>query len=313
MEKLKIKKIKKIRCGLKIKLILGIILGFVILVVLFLGIVGWGIYKLDWRNDFIAKVTQIVPFPAAKVGNNFILYSDYLTTLNSAIKFYEKQDPTLIKNEDNLKEIKKMALDDRLIKNLLVKKIAQRYNVTVSQEEVQAKLSEIILNKGSQAELEKFLADYYNFSSADYKKYFIEPNLYYDKTNQAVADDDKLNGAARKKVEEFLSKLKSGGNFEELAKVYSEDDKAKEGGFVSEFHRGQLPKTIEDQLFGMQEGEYTGLLVMADRFQVFKLEKKDLDKGLLTLRTISVRMTNLDDLLKEERAKTKIQIFVYQQ
>ena len=139
----------------------------------------------------------------------------------------------------------------------------------------------------------------------EYKKYFTGPNLYYDKTNLAIIDDEILNGQAKKDIQEALSRLRNNEDFYQLIKEYN-------GSLTKQnFQRGELPKDIEDQLFSMSEGEFTDVLALAGSYQIIKLEKKDLDRGVLTLSFIIVETVNLDDLLKEQRDKAEIEIYIY--
>lgn len=62
--------------------------------------------------------------------------------------------------------------------------------------------------------------------------------------------------AARKKAESILQELKSGADFETLAKKYSDDKlSAERGGDLGFVARGELPKPVEDRLFTLAQGE----------------------------------------------------------
>ncbi len=310
MEKDIKKKIKKIKNNTK-SLIIGLIVAVLIVIIAFIGIVGWGIYKLDWRGQFVDQVVKIIPYPAASVDGSFISYKIFFKAVKISEKFYEKQKEAGFMAIPGQAELEKDIMEDRLIENELVKKISKKYNISVSQSEIEEKIDEIIKRQGSREEVEKFLAEYYGINLEEYKKYFTKPNLLYDKTSEAVIDDESLNAEPKKKIQEALSKLRDGDEFEEVAKQYSEDEMAEENASLENFLRGELPQDIEDQLFSMQEGEFTDILTLADRFVIFKLEKKDEEKGVLTLKRIIVNITTLDDLIKEAIEKAQIKIYAY--
>jgi len=298
-----LKKERKIRA-----IIWSVLIVLAIFIVLAIVTMSYGIYKLDWRSSFIDKILRVVPLPVAAVNGNFISYPDYLITLQAAERFYEKQKEMNFPGIPSQEEIKKMVRD-RLIEDILIKKMASQYNVSVTSQDIENKTNEIIQNKGSQADLEKFLKDYYNLSLAQYKEFFIEPNLYYSKTNEAIMDDEAINGQAKKKIQEALSRLRNGEKFEDIAKQYSEDAKVGDNASQENFLRGELPKEIEDQLFSMKEGESTDVVEMSDSFQILKLVKKDEEKGVLTLQKIVVKIKTIDDLLKIEKEKAQIKIY----
>jgi len=304
--------IKKIRREFTIAhFIAGLILGLVVIFIAFICILAWGIYKLGWEGKIIDDLATSLHLPVARVNSQFILYPDYLVSLKSADKFYEKQRQANFPDVPTYNDLKKIVLEERLINNILVKKIARRYNITVNQEEVNNHIDEVIKSKGSKEELEKFLADYYNLNIEQYKKYFTEPNLYLDKLEIAVRDDKHINGQAKSKIEEALAKLKNGDKFEDIAKQYSEGAEAAQGGLIGNVLRGELPKEIENNLFGMEAGQYSDIYNLADRFIIFRLEKKDEARGVLTLSSIEVKFTTLSDLITEEKQKTQIKIYVY--
>jgi len=306
------KKIKnlKVKSG-KNYLVISVIICLVVLIALFFGTMAWGVYKLGWRGGFADNFLEIMPWPAAKVNQVNILYPDYLKDLKAAEKFYAKQKESGYTNIPTSEQLQKIILEDRLITNVLVKEIANRYKITVSQKDIDEATNTVIANAGGQDKMTKFLKDYYGLDLLDYKKYFVEPNLYYDKTNEAVIDDESLNGAAKKKIQEALSKLRNGENFEDVAKAYSENEKADQHASQENFLRGELPKDLEDQLFALADGKYTDVVTLPDSYAIFKLLKKDDDKGVLTTQRIIVKLKTLADLITEQKQKAQIKIYAY--
>jgi len=304
-------RIKKIKLNFKARgIAFGLIFALLILAVLFISTMAWGIYKLEWRSPLIEKFLTIMPLPTAKVDGHYILYPDYLKTLQAAEKFYSKQGDAGMVQIPSQEELKKMTMD-RLVEDIFIKELAAKYNIVVNQNEIDDKVKEVVANKGSEEEVEKFLQEYYGLTIAGYKEYFIKPNLYYKKTNEAVKDDETLNGAAKNKIQEVLNKLRNKENFEEVAKKYSEEEKAKDGEITENFLRGELPQDMEDQLFDMQEGEFTDILTFDNKLAIFKVVIKDLEKGVLTLNKIVVKIITIDDLLKEQKNKAQIKIYAY--
>lgn len=69
-------------------------------------------------------------------------------------------------------------------------------------------------------------------------------------------------GNAKKKIDELYEKLKSGSNFEELARQFSDDNQTKDrGGLLQPFKSGRLPKEFEDAAFALQkDGDYSTVI-----------------------------------------------------
>ncbi|MDD5341251.1 MAG: SurA N-terminal domain-containing protein [Patescibacteria group bacterium] len=288
----------------------GIIAGLLILLILFLGVVAWGIYKLDWNGAAIEAITKIFPYPAARVNGQFIPFYDYLRNFEAADKYLNIQRKAGFTNIPDLAQLKKTVLEDRLIDNIFMYKIADQVGVTISDEQIKAKLDEIIKNQGDAAKLSSFLNENYGLSIAEYEKYFITPNLYQDQTELKIENDKTINGESRNKIEEALTKLKSGQSFDEVLKKYGETDTS-QSSLTGNFLRGELPKTLEDQLFSMSAGSRTDIITLPGSYSIVQLVKKDTDKGVLTLKAIVVKIKTLNDLIQDEKSKSKITIYAY--
>ena len=306
------KKSKKIRRQFKAKnLIIALIICLAVLLILFLAIISWGVYKLEWRGQLVDQIMSCLPLPAAKVDNTYILFPEYLQSLKAAEKFYAKQKEANYPNVPDSDKLRQIVLEDRLIADVLVKEIAKGYNISVSQADIDAKIDEIVQNSGSQEKFEKFLKEYYGLDILGYKKIFVIPNLYYDKTNQAVIEDNLINGEAKKKAQEALNKLRNDESFEEVAKTYSDDINKDKNASQENFLRGELAKDIEDELFSMKEGTYTDIITLPDSYAIFKLLKKDENKGVLTTQRIVIKLKTLDNLITEQKQKAQIKIYAY--
>ena len=85
--------------------------------------------------------------------------------------------------------------------------------------------------------------------------------------------DDKAVEAARSKAEEILKKIRSGGDFANLAKKYSDDSgSAAEGGDLGFFGKGVMVKPFEDTVFSMKVNEVSDLVRSPFGFHIIKLE-----------------------------------------
>lgn len=82
--------------------------------------------------------------------------------------------------------------------------------------------------------------------------------------------------AIRKKMEEILSLAKSGEDFAELAKTYSEDPGSKDsGGLYENFGRGQMVKPFEDAAFSIPIGEISDIVETSFGYHIIKvIERK---------------------------------------
>jgi len=66
--------------------------------------------------------------------------------------------------------------------------------------------------------------------------------------------------AAKAKAEDLLDQIHKGAKFEALAKKYSDGPSAKDGGDLSYFKRGTMPKELDDKVFALKTGEVSDVI-----------------------------------------------------
>jgi len=74
------------------------------------------------------------------------------------------------------------------------------------------------------------------------------------------ADPQAALEAAKAKAEDLLDQIHKGAKFADLAKKYSDGPSAKDGGDLSYFKRGTMPKELDDKVFALKAGEVTDVI-----------------------------------------------------
>jgi peptidyl-prolyl cis-trans isomerase SurA len=87
----------------------------------------------------------------------------------------------------------------------------------------------------------------------------------------AQPDDPQKLAEAKAKADDIEARLHSGGDFSQLAKSFSDGPNAAEGGDLGQYRRGNLPKVLEDQTFGLKAGEYTEPIRTKQGFVILKM------------------------------------------
>jgi len=129
--------------------------------------------------------------------------------------------------------------------------------------------------------------------------------------------DEKGVAEAERRAEDLLKQVKGGGNFEDLAKKYSEDPgSAKQGGSLGWIGRGQTVPEFEKTAFSLPKGQISDLVKSSYGFHIIRLDDKQdahmksLDEVKSTIEPILKHQKGLqlaqkkaDDLLKQARAQ----------
>lgn len=137
------------------------------------------------------------------------------------------------------------------------------------------------------------LRAYYNAHLNDYK---VEDRAHVERILfMTIGKTDAEVTEIRKKAEDVLSKTKHGGNFEDLAKKYSEDQKSKaKGGDIGWIVPGQTDPAFQQAAFGLPKGAVSDLVKTQLGFDIVKV----LDREIAHLKSLEeVRDTILPILL----------------
>ena len=124
-------------------------------------------------------------------------------------------------------------------------------------------------------------------SDEEMKKYYEEnkDDFYTDTVTAShillkTIDDngnelsDKKKKEAKKKAEEALKKVKSGEDFAQVAKEYSEDSTASNGGELGTFGKGQMVSEFENAAFSMKPGEISDIIKTQYGYHIIKVTER---------------------------------------
>jgi hypothetical protein len=240
------------------------------------------LYKFHQYNTFIYRVTQVVPFPIARVDHNMVDYENYLFDLRRFVHYYQTQqrqnfDST---NKDQLQRFRQQALA-RVIDDAYVKIIARQHKVSVSNKEVDIRLEEARNQNRLGSDNKVFadvLRDYWGWSISDFKR-SLKQEILSEKVSA------KLDTIASEKANSALSQVKSGADFAAVAKAMSDDPSKVNGGdygFGITKSNPNISPEVVDQLFKLKTGETSGVILASPvlpgsppSLQIIKITQSD--------------------------------------
>lgn len=111
--------------------------------------------------------------------------------------------------------------------------------------------------------------------------------------------DQKADDAAKAKAEDILKQLKSGGNFEELAKKNSDDPgSATKGGELPPFQHGAMVPEFEQAAFALQtKGQLSGLVKSQYGYHIIQL----IDKETAHTKSLDDVKAEIEPMLKQQQ------------
>ncbi len=286
------------------------IVGIGALVALIVTITTFGvlIYRYKMSNRAVKIASRVVPYPVASVNGNIlyntVTYNDYLFELASIEKFYQSQNQDLTSTEGKAKLAQlKNDLITQLENNLLIQQQAKQMGITVTNKEVDDQFNQLVQNAGGLDKVKATLDKLYGWSVDDFKQK-IRDSLLQQKVGNKITTDESLNAPAKAQAESILKQIQGGADFAALAKQYSQDGSAANGGDLGLFSKGQLDPDFEAAAFALQPGQTSGIVKTQYGYHIIKVTDKQGDQ--IRASHILIKGIDLDSWLRDQRAKAHI-------
>jgi peptidyl-prolyl cis-trans isomerase SurA len=124
---------------------------------------------------------------------------------------------------------------------------------------------------------ERELRDYYEADKKRFSEEKFQARHIFFQINEKTPPDDVKK--IMHKAMDVLQDARSGKNFADLAKTYSEDAlTAKDGGELGTFKKGEMLPEIETAVTAMQPGQISDLVITPSGFHIIELEKRFVSK-----------------------------------
>ena len=164
----------------------------------------------------------------------------------------EKEFAEIIKSQGlTLEGVKKRLKDQLMVQRLIRRKVHLRISVT-------------------EQEIDKYLAE---------NRDKLETGLTFTARHILLQPDPNKGEEgwpeARKRADEVYARLLEGEDFVALAKKYSDDPSAKEGGSLGTLKRGELAPEIEEAIMRLQPGEASTPFRSQVGYHIFRLDSRE--------------------------------------
>jgi len=255
---------------------------FIATLIVFFTYCTLALYRMQSTSGFLYRVTQVVPFPIARIGGQLVAYENYLFELRRYTHYYETQQKLDFENNQldktQLDEFKKRALQ-RVIDFAYIKRIAKEKGISVSSQEIQDEIALLQdqnrLGSGDQT-FEDVLKDFFGWSRGDFERYLGQEIL-----TQKVAAA--LDPETQEQANRALAELDAGAKFADVAKKYSDDVASKENGgefgfSIDKSSRDLTPEATQ-AIFALQKGQYSRVVNTGYSLEIFRLIDKKDDKA----------------------------------
>lgn len=245
---------------------------FILAVVSFFTYVTLALYKFHQSSTFMYRVTQVIPFPVARTGNDFVAYENYLFELRRYKHYYESQQKLDFNGESGRQQLTafEALAKQEVVDNAIVRKLAKQQGVSISDKEVSDQIdlvrSQNRLGENDQV-FEDVLKDYWGWTVGDFKRSLKQQML----AAKLVA---KLDTETSDRAQTALSELQGGADFASVAKKYSDDattrDNGGEYGFQVNRTNRDLTAQVVDALFKLEPGQHSEIINTGYTLEIVK-------------------------------------------
>lgn len=254
---------------------------FIATVIAFFSYALIALYRFETTSTFTYRVTQIIPFPVARVEGQFVTYENYLFELRHNMHYYRSQQKLSFDTDEGkqeLQEFKKQAMD-KVVGDAYIKQLAAKNGVTVSNQEVEKEIAVVRQQNRlgtSDRVFEDVLRDFWGWSVSDFKR-----SLKQQIVSRRVAS--KMDTEAVIKAEAALAELNAGTDFATVAKKYSNDPAVQETGgdygvAIGESSR-DITANVITAIFMLEAGKISEVIDSGYSLEIVKVLSFEGDKA----------------------------------
>lgn len=282
-------------------------------VVIFFAYATLALYKFQSNSTFLYDVTQVIPFPVAKAGPDFVAYENYLFELRHYVHYYQTQQQVNFSStagKQQLAAFKKQAIT-QVVQDAYVKQLAAKYHVSVSGQEVNNEVTLLRQQNrlgSSDQEFADVLKEFWGWSVDDFKRELKSQLL----AQKVVA---KLDTGTYARANSTLQQLQRGANFAKLAKKVSDDTTTKSAGGEYGFAISQtdqsLPPQVINELFELKAGQTSGIINTGYTLEIIKV--LSVSNGKVRAAHIAFNFKSINSYVAPLEAKNKPHFFIHAQ
>lgn len=256
---------------------------------------------------------------AALVNGAPIAFEEYQRQVVQVEAFFEQEglDAESEEGRERLEQARRQVLE-QMIDQELIRQAAEEMGISISDEELDSSIADIIAQSGGEEEFNQSLQAT-GTTYDDFKQMLLDQLLseavYASVTESINSVAEQVHARhillpTRERAEEVLARLQSGEDFAYLAREYSEDISSREtGGDMGFFPRGVMPPEVEDVAFSLEVGEVSQIVQSQFGFHVLQvLEREEREIAVEVFENL--RQQTFMQWLQEQRESATIERFV---
>jgi len=232
-----------------------------------LGLVGYlSLYRGQATGNLFYRLTEIFPLPVAKVDDQRVEYEEYLFELKQMTYFVKNHEKVNFSSDEGQQQLNALKLQarEKVIENTVTRNLADKFDIEVSEEEIDAEVEVfrrqngvVEEDEGQSDKLAQTLQEFFDWDIDDFRR-----ELKLQIQQQKIIPF--LQPAVQQRADKALKELDSGTEFGAVAQKYTDDGGTKPTG--GEFpeplteDNSDLPTVLVQTGFGLAEGDYSDIV-----------------------------------------------------
>lgn len=181
----------------------GIIVGIVVAAVAVVAIlcagvgVSYEIFAKRSENGAIRWIANVLPIPAAKVGNRTVLYRDYLESLDTVRIFVNSPAAKEQKLDLTVDAALEKNVLEKLVRQAALEEMAAAKGVAVTDPELRAFFTDVVAAaSGTTSDIGVYLLENYGWNEEDFRQNVLRPALIEQRLTEKYSQDNQGDAAA---------------------------------------------------------------------------------------------------------------------
>ena len=258
------------------------------------------------------QVRDRLPFPVVMIGwQSAASFHDVARSLSSVRHFYESQDFSSVgmrvdfTTEDGKKRLKirEREIINRMIENDVIRRLADRDGISVTEEQATQAVSDQLKVKGNDTKaVEDRLTKLYGWNIPEFTENVVRPSLYEEELTKRFEADSLRFAAAKGKADDARKSLDDSRSFSDVAHDFSDGRTADKGGDIGWISYDALAAPLQDVAKKQKIGVPTGVIESGLGFHIIVVNERKTENGkeLVELSQIFLKKQTFGDWLAEE-------------
>lgn len=273
--------------------------------------------------------TAIIPTPGAEVGT----VAARVNGQDIPMAVFQKQffqfkvaltdqnvDLTTDEGKAALAQVRMQVLNS-LIELALVQQAAARMGISISGEQLEARVQETVAAGGGEEQFQEWLAES-GITPEEFREQLraeLLTEMVIQQVTGSVPDTAEQVRArhvllsSEQSAQEALRRIQAGEDFSKVAREMSQDEITRaDGGDLGWFPKGMLsvPEEIENAAFALQPGQVSGIVRSPYGYHIIQVLERQTGRPLPPDVYQAMKQKAFDDWLQQQRAAAQVEVLV---